>query len=264
VVASTLTVQAQAAPNPLLFTPGSAASPELSYIFTVTNTGATDATNVTVDAAQIPQQVTLQYVNTTSGTATGNMFPVTIPTLAAGATARIIAVTHLKPGTAVPTLQPFIVTATSATQPPAFGQVAAALAFPPVPPVLPPPRVISLNRFGVHRQVTSIVIGFSEALNPATAQDPGNYLVTLGGATSAVPIRSVVYDPTHRTVTLNLGQRITSATQPIRVVVNGVSPTGVANLAGTRLDGAGTGKAGSNFVRVFRGSGPGTFGTPVA
>jgi uncharacterized repeat protein (TIGR01451 family) len=263
VVASTLTVQAQATPNPLLFVPGSAASPELDYIFTVTNTGTAAATNVTVAAAQIPQEVTLQFVNTTSGTATGNMFPVTIPSLAAGATARIIAVTHVKPGTAVPTLQPFIVTATS-TQPPALGQVAAALAFPPVQAVLPPPKVISLSRFGIHRQVTSIVIGFSEALNPATAQDPGNYRVTLVGPNSAVPIRSAVYDPTHRTVTLNLAQRITSASQPIRIVVNGASPTGVANLAGTRLDGAGTGKAGSNFVRVFRGVGPGTFGTPVA
>src|SRR5262249_41665490 len=53
---------------------------------------------------------------------------------------------------------------------------------PPPPIVLPPPTVLALQRFGFHAQPTTLVISFSTALDPASAQALRNYrLVGLRG-----------------------------------------------------------------------------------
>jgi hypothetical protein len=79
-----------------------------------------------------------------------------------------------------------------------------------------PPTTIESHLIGNGHTVTGVVITFSKPLNPATAQDPKNYVVTLPYRPSPDPadhtpvpkaaIRSVVYDPNQDAVTLYLAQ----------------------------------------------------------
>jgi uncharacterized repeat protein (TIGR01451 family) len=116
------------------------------------------------------------------------------------------------------------------------------------------PTVLSLERLGFHEQPTLLVLGFSEPLDAATAQDLGNYQLTLiahgGRLHRSVPLTGAVYNATTDSVTLQPAQLL-----PLRfnykLVVNGSTPTGVASSSGVLLDGAGNGVPGSNYVRVF-------------
>ena len=48
--------------------------------------------------------------------------------------------------------------------------------------VAPTPRVVSVKRFGIHMQPTSLVLQFSALLDPTRAEDVNNYqIVTMGG-----------------------------------------------------------------------------------
>ena len=115
----------------------------------------------------------------------------------------------------------------------------------------PPPTVTNLQRFGFHNQPTTYVLSFSEALDPARAQDVNNYrLVQIGGNGRAVPIGSAVYDATTHTVTLHPTVRV-YIFREYRLTVNGSSPTGVASASGALLDGQGTGKPGTDYVTLF-------------
>jgi uncharacterized repeat protein (TIGR01451 family) len=117
-----------------------------------------------------------------------------------------------------------------------------------------PPTVVSLQRFGFHAQPTTVVLTFSEPLDAARAQDLANYHLTLiaHGGHLRLPLRltSAVYNATADTVTLHPAKLL-----PLRfkyeLVVNGSTPTGVSSSSGVLLDGAGNGKPGSDYVRVF-------------
>ncbi len=194
-----LTVQTLVAPNPVLLASGSTATPAVDYTFIVTNNGTTTATNVTLTANQIPSQVTVQslVITTATGTTTATSFPPTginLGTLATGASARVLVVTSLKAGTPSPSnLGPFVVTVLSDNPPlnvaitpnpllnaPIIPPTVAVA--PPPAPLNVPPTVTQLNRYGIHRQPTSIVIGFSEPMKIDTVQNRANYQVTLVGA----------------------------------------------------------------------------------
>jgi hypothetical protein len=58
-----------------------------------------------------------------------------------------------------------------------------------------------------------------------------------------------VYDTATQTVTLTTRQRLTLRGF-FRLTVNGAGPGGLAGADGTPLDGAGTGKPGSNYVAL--------------
>ena len=115
------------------------------------------------------------------------------------------------------------------------------------------PTVVSLERLGYHAGPTTLTLRFSAPLDAATATDVRNYQlfeVLRGGHRVAIRIRSAAYDPTSRTVTLTPARRLYLFGQ-YQLVVNGTSPTGVSDIYGNLLDGAGTGRPGSDYVRVF-------------
>ena len=98
-----------------------------------------------------------------------------------------------------------------------------------------------------------MVLRFSALLDAATATDVHNYQLfqaLLRGHRAAIPIRSAAYDPASRTVTLTPARPLYLFGRD-ELVVNGTSPTGVSDVFGNLLDGAGTGLPGSDYVRVF-------------
>ena len=65
-----------------------------------------------------------------------------------------------------------------------------------------------------------------------------------------IPIAAAVYNPFNLTVTLYPDQLVYLYAR-YRLVVNGSTPTGVAGTSGVLIDGAGTGRPGSDYVRDF-------------
>ena len=115
------------------------------------------------------------------------------------------------------------------------------------------PTVVSLERLGYHTGPTSLVLRFSAPLDAATAVDVRNYRlfqVHRGGHRAAIRIRSAAYDPASRTVVLTPARQLYLFGH-YQLVVNGTSPTGVSDVYGNLLDGAGTGRPGSDYVREF-------------
>ncbi len=124
----------------------------------------------------------------------------------------------------------------------------------PAAPATPSPTVTALQRFGFHEQPTILVLTFSEPLDPARAQDVGNYHLTLiahaGRLHLPVRLTRAVYNAAADTVTLHPA-RLLPLRFHYKLVVNGSSPTGVSDPSGILLDGAGNGVPGSDYVRVF-------------
>ena len=117
-----------------------------------------------------------------------------------------------------------------------------------------PPTVVSLVRLGFHAQPTVLVLRFSEPLDPATAQDSGNYqliLIAHGGRLRR-PIRlsGAVYDATTQRVALLPARRLLLRFH-YQLTVNGSTPTGVSGTTGVLLDGKGNGQPGSDYVQTF-------------
>lgn len=121
-------------------------------------------------------------------------------------------------------------------------------------PILPPPQVVSVQRYGQRLVPTLLVLTFSEPLDPASAQKTSNYSIIAPNG-RRIALKSAVYDPSAHTVTLvpaellNLFRRYT-----LRVI--GSNPGGVANSSGILLDGAHNGKPGSDYVTTVVGFAP--------
>ena len=113
-----------------------------------------------------------------------------------------------------------------------------------------------------------IVVTFSEPLNPTTAVNLLNYgySVTTAGRDHIfgtpddliIPLRTAVYNPTNRTVTLTLGRGIHPPT-PFRFAINQLTDVsdagiGVSNLDGILLSGASNGVPGGAYVVILRGN----------
>jgi virginiamycin B lyase len=111
------------------------------------------------------------------------------------------------------------------------------------------PTVVHLVRLGFHAEPTTLVLTFDKLLDPATAQNPGNYRITATNG-SRVRIASVSYDPATLTVTVSPKERL-DLHRTYRFTVVGTPPTGVTDTAGNLLDGALTGHPGSNFVTTL-------------
>jgi hypothetical protein len=109
--------------------------------------------------------------------------------------------------------------------------------------------VVSVNRYGVHWQPTVLVVTFSAALDPASAQDRLNYVIT-GPAGRRIAVHSAVYDPVAHTVTLRPSERI-SIHHGYGFTVIGTGAGGVKGADGTPLDPVGDGVPGRNFVTTL-------------
>lgn len=123
-------------------------------------------------------------------------------------------------------------------------------------PVLPqddvPPTVLSVQRYGFHRQSTYLVVTFSEPMDPAAAANPGNYVVFGRGPDHKLgtpdDVRfapaSVSYDPaTNRAIVL-----MSSRLKVFRTYRLVLDANGLTDIAGNPLDGNGDGTAGGDAV----------------
>ncbi len=99
----------------------------------------------------------------------------------------------------------------SSTLPSPLTQTANAAAQRAAPTLQAAPTVVLLQRFGVHMHPTVVVLTFSSALDPTTAQDVRNYRI-VGPAGRRIAINSAVYDPTTNTVALRRTKRSTFTT----------------------------------------------------
>jgi hypothetical protein len=111
------------------------------------------------------------------------------------------------------------------------------------------PRVMNLQRFGIHAQPTVLVLTFDRPLDPATAQDARNYRIT-DACGHPIGLLSVAYDPAAQAVTLFPSRRLNIHRQ-YHLTVIGTGSTGVRGADGKLLDGAGTGQSGSNYEAVI-------------
>jgi hypothetical protein len=109
--------------------------------------------------------------------------------------------------------------------------------------------VVAVERFGFHAQPTVLVLQFSQSLDVVRAQNPSNYMVR-NFKSRPVGIGSAEYDPANATVTLHPRQLI-NLHHSAQLLVFGTSPTGLTNTAGIPLDGANTGRPGSDFSTLL-------------
>ena len=124
--------------------------------------------------------------------------------------------------------------------------------------VVAAPTVTSVRRLGVHAQPTSLVLTFSQPMDPASVQNPANYTLH---APSGQPIfiASAVYDPAANTVTLRPRLPL-NVHRSYQLTVNGAFRFGLRNTAGIFLGGQGANMAGTSFVTTIN---AGTLFTPA-
>jgi sugar lactone lactonase YvrE len=108
------------------------------------------------------------------------------------------------------------------------------------------PRVVSVQRFGIHTMPTTIVLTFDRALDPTTAQDANEFRLA-DARGRKIGIRSADYKASTFTVTLHPVRRLNFHRRFV-LKVNGSSSTGLKDSHGLLLDGQGTGKPGSDYV----------------
>ncbi len=116
---------------------------------------------------------------------------------------------------------------------------------------VPAPTVLALRRFGHHARPTALVITFSTALDPARAQDLGNYRLGMPGRPRRlIRLRSAHYDAAAQAVTLVPARRL-PLSRRFTLTVNGTPPDGLAGPSGVPLAGRGEGQAGTDFVATI-------------
>jgi hypothetical protein len=130
------------------------------------------------------------------------------------------------------------------------GVTTAVLTIQDVDPDTTPPQVTGLSWTGSSQSIASLSLSFTGPLDPSSASNPANYHLVglLGGA--AIPIAAVRYNPTTDSVTVVPSWPL-PARQYVQIQVVGAGPSGVRDLAGNRLDGAGTGTPGTDYVASF-------------
>jgi hypothetical protein len=96
---------------------------------------------------------------------------------------------------------------------------------------------------------TTLVLTFNQALDPASAEDARNYIIT-DPCGHRIKVLQAVYDPNKLTVTLHPAQRI-NVHYAYGFTVVGKGPKGLRNLSGQLLDGKHNGKPGSGYHLVL-------------
>jgi streptogramin lyase len=112
--------------------------------------------------------------------------------------------------------------------------------------VLDGPTVVAVQRYGSYLQPTRLVLTFDQPLNPLTAQDPSAYRI-LNPEGRSIPVVVAAYNPLTRSVTLVPAQRL-NLYLPYTLLVSGAGPHAVTSAFGMALDGAKTGRPGSNLA----------------
>ena len=92
----------------------------------------------------------------------------------------------------------------------------------------------------------SIIVTFSEAMDPATVQNVNNYVLK-GPHGGVVAFVSATYDSATHTVTLKPKKHVKFHVD-YTLKINGVGTTAVSSATGIPLDGMKTGQAGNSYV----------------
>src|SRR5262249_12349442 len=130
------------------------------------------------------------------------------------------------------------------------GMNTAVLTIQDVDPDTTPPQVTGLTWAGSSRSIASLTLSFTGPLDPSSALNPANYRLVNLGRGGVIPIASVRYNSVTDSVTLVPSWALPSR-QYDQIQVIGTGPTGVRDLAGNLLDGAGTRSPGSDYVASF-------------
>ena len=238
----------------------------ITYTVTVSNAGPSNAQTVGWTDV-VPANTTLVSAAQTSGPAFTLTSPAagstgtiggTIGTLASGASASFTVVVRVSPGTPNGTTIADTAEATTATTDPNLADNSQTVTTHVVTPVLPGPAVVELKRYGENSQRTILVVWFNLPLDPAGAEDVGNYrIVTVGGSGRGrsgrghvTRVKTAVYNPAVQTVTLRMAQPL-ALTWIYQITITGAAPDGLKGTDGAPLDGAGNGTPGSNFVGMI-------------
>ena len=117
------------------------------------------------------------------------------------------------------------------------------------------PQVTSVLHFGNHAQKSYLLIYFNGPLDPAPAENTANYTIVgpvnkHGHGSRRIKVGSAIYDPATNSVTLRLIKRL-NVNKCYILTIDATTPTGVTNPSGMLLDGAGTGRPGSNYVTMI-------------
>jgi hypothetical protein len=166
----------------------------------------------------------------------------------------------LAPYTAAPGAYGLVINAAGVRDPqgnPGSGFV--TVNFTVVPPVVDTgPRVVALQRIGVHNNPTMLVLAFDRTLDPARAVLRRNYQVYNAGRDGKlgtrddvrVPLATGYYNSANRTVTLVMARPL-NLFRTHRIVAVGRGATAITDTNGIPLDGAGDGRPGTNFTATF-------------
>jgi hypothetical protein len=126
--------------------------------------------------------------------------------------------------------------------------------------VQPPLTVVSVGRYGVHRQPTVLVLTFNLPLDTPRAEDRANYRLVWAGPDHrlgtkddrVISIRSAHYDSAFHAVSLRPKQRLALSRRYLLTVI-GMPPGGLTTTVGAYLEGAGPGQPGRNYVAPING-----------
>jgi uncharacterized repeat protein (TIGR01451 family) len=250
-------VSIQAAPQPAMV------GHVFTYAVLVGNPGTTTATGVTLTDL-LPDAVSIASIKPAQGTVSqsGNVLTANLGSLAAGAVTEVtITLTPGAPGA--------IVNQASVTaDQPEFNiannfdtnttTVVADVAA---------PIVVAQKLTTSGQKITSVILTFSQALDPTSASDINNYQVlnlgsngSLSASGPSVAIARAVYNPVTRSVTLSFRQSL-SVGRFYKVIANGPGAPGLVDLSGNVLNGEVNGNQNSIYQSLI---GRGTKTRPLA
>jgi len=209
-----------------------------TFLLMVHNTGNTeDSYSATIMGAHGPVTATLVGLD---GSPTQSISTFILPGLSTGAIELQADLAAVGQGTVTVDVQSL--TEAGITVTPLATVVVTSL---PPPPSTDGPHITDVQRFGYHMMPTTLVLTFDQALDSATAEDKHNYQI-VGPHGRTIHVKSAVYDEAANTVTLRPSVRI-NIHHRYTLTVDGTKPGGVTNTTGQLLDGAKTGKPGSNY-----------------
>ena len=238
----------------------------LAITFTVSNgSTTTTATSVTLNAP-LPAGVTISSSSSSQGTVSTetNTLVAGFGSLAPGASATVTVL--LNPSVTGTLSTTASVSATETEVDPSNNVVGSVVTVnaATTPVSTDGPIVLGLDRAGFHAQPTVITVLYSGAMDVTPVTSRANYRLFSAGADNRlgtaddrrIRFGSILYDATTNTVTLRTRRRV-GLRQRVLFAINGTTQTGVTDTSGLLLDGNADGTPGSNFIRRFRGVGPG-------
>jgi hypothetical protein len=124
----------------------------------------------------------------------------------------------------------------------------------------PPPVTLSGGRTISDRRknVTQIVLRFSDLVNPVQAAKTTNYRLATAGKKGSfdakgfkiIKLRSAAYSPSNKTVTLTLAKPL-KISKTVQLRINGTSPSALSDVFGRLIDGNRDGQPGGNAIALL-------------